>query len=141
MLSLLQSAGDKPQGLMGHSKHFIMAYSSSSMLLFYSYLCFSVAGHSWRPEEEELTLSVSRVLEQLAEYAVCALWTAPPTPPPPRCCCCTAIATPRLLLPWLLPLHFPWLLLNLLKVGIIWCIISSEKFLANFIFNLFSYSS
>lgn len=23
-------------------------------------------------------LSVSRVLEQLAEYAVCALWTAPP---------------------------------------------------------------
>lgn len=78
MLSLLQSAGDKPQGLMGHSKHFIMAYSFSSMLLFYSYLCFSVAGHSWRPEEEELTLSVSRVLEQLAEYAVCALWTAPP---------------------------------------------------------------
>lgn len=138
MLSLLESAGDKPQGLMGHSKHFIMAYSSSSMLLFYSYLCFSVAGHSWRPEEEELTLSVSRVLEQLAEYAVCALWTAPP---PPRCCCCTAIATPRLLLPWLLRLHFPWLLLNLLKVGIIWCNISSEKFLANFIFNLFSYSS
>lgn len=83
MLSLLQSAGDKPQGLMGHSKHFIMAYSFSSMLLFYSYLCFSVAGHSWRPEEEELTLSVSRVLEQLAEYAVCALWTAPPPPHPP----------------------------------------------------------
>lgn len=47
------------------------------MLLFYSYICFSVVGHSWRPEEEELTLSVSRVLEQLAEYAVCAPWTAP----------------------------------------------------------------
>lgn len=51
--------------------------SSSSMLLFY-YLCVSVVGHSWRPEEEELTLSMSRVLEQPADCAECALWTAPP---------------------------------------------------------------
>lgn len=34
-------------------------------------------------------LSVSRVLEQLAEYAVCALWTAPP-----------AAAAAAAILPW-----------------------------------------
>lgn len=55
-------------------------YSSSSMLLFYSYLCVSVVGHSWRPKQEELTLSVSRVLEQPAEYADILLDSTP-------CCC------------------------------------------------------